>query len=92
MCSGQMDLWGGVLIWWESSPNGSLNAPPLVKKQASTLPYCHPSLMHCYLLLQSTVEDEDKHALEGIEDGEEVSHDDSVLIDKQKAKSPRQPQ
>lgn len=48
--------------------------------------------MHFYLLLQSTVEDEDKHALERIEDGEEVSHDDSVLIDKQKAKSPRQAQ
>lgn len=48
--------------------------------------------MHFYLLLQSTVEDEDKHALERIEDGEEVSHDDCVLIDKQKAKSPRQPQ
>lgn len=48
--------------------------------------------MHFYLLLQGTVEDEDEHALEGIEDGEEVSHDYGVLIDKQKAESPGQPQ
>lgn len=45
-----------------------------------------------YLLLQGTVEDEDKHALERIEDSEEVSHDYCVLINKQKAKSPCQPQ
>lgn len=48
--------------------------------------------MHFYLLLQGTVEDEDEDALERIEDGEEVSHDDCVLINKQKAKSPGQPQ
>ncbi|TNN70377.1 hypothetical protein EYF80_019403 [Liparis tanakae] len=35
-----------------------------------------------------TVEDEDEHALEGVEGGEEVGHDDRVLIDKEEAKSP----
>lgn len=29
------------------------------------------------------MEDEDKHALERIKDGEEVSHDDCVLINEQ---------
>ena len=48
--------------------------------------------MFCYLLLQCTVEDEDEHALEGVEGGEEVGHDDCVLIDKEEAKCPRQPQ
>lgn len=48
--------------------------------------------LHCYLLLQGTVEDEDKHALEGVEGGEKVSHDHCVFIDKEEAKGPRQPQ
>lgn len=54
----------------------------------------HPSIIswYHYLLLQGTVEDEDEHALEGVEGGEEVGHDHCVLIDKQKAKSPCQPQ
>lgn len=38
------------------------------------------------------MEYEDKHALERIEDSKEVSHDYCVLINKQKAKSPREPQ
>jgi len=38
------------------------------------------------------VEDEDEHALEGVEGGEEVGHDDRVLIDKEEAKSPRHSQ
>lgn len=38
------------------------------------------------------MEDEDKHALEGIEGGKEVGHDDRVFIDKQEAESPRQPE
>lgn len=38
------------------------------------------------------MEDEDEHALEGIEGGEEVGHDYCVLVDKEEAKGPRQPQ
>lgn len=45
-----------------------------------------------YLLLQSTVEDKDEHALEGVEGGKEVGHDYCVLIDKKKAERPRQSQ
>lgn len=48
--------------------------------------------MYHYLLLQGTVEDEDEHALEGVEGGEEVGHDYRVLVDKEEAKGPRQPQ
>lgn len=38
------------------------------------------------------MEDKDEHALEGVEGGEEVGHDHRVLIDKEEAKRPRQPQ
>lgn len=38
------------------------------------------------------MEDEDKHALEGIEGGEEVGHDDRVFIDEEEAEGPRQPE
>lgn len=32
--------------------------------------------MRLYLLLEQTVEDEDEHPLQHVEDGEEVGHDD----------------
>ncbi len=48
--------------------------------------------MDPYLLLQSTVEDEDEHALEGVKGGEEVGHDDGALVDVHKAESPGQAQ
>lgn len=38
------------------------------------------------------MEDEDEHALECVEGGEEVSHDHCVLIDEEEAKSPSQAQ
>lgn len=38
------------------------------------------------------MEDEDEHALEGVEGGEEVGHDYRVLVDEQQTKSPRHPQ
>lgn len=41
-----------------------------------------------YLLLQYAVEDEDKHALQGVENGEEVGHDNGALIDVHQSKSP----
>lgn len=41
-----------------------------------------------YLLLQYAVEDEDKHALQGVENGEEVGHDNSALVDVHQSKSP----
>ena len=48
--------------------------------------------MDSYLFLQGTVEDEDEHSLEGVEGGEQIGHDDSVLIDEQETKSPSQPE
>lgn len=45
-----------------------------------------------HLLLQYAVKDEDEHALQGVEDGEEVSHDDGALIDVHEAESPGQAQ
>lgn len=38
------------------------------------------------------MKDEDEHALQGVEDGEEVSHDDGALIDVHEAESPGQAQ
>lgn len=38
------------------------------------------------------MEDEDEKTLKGVEDGEEVSHDDSVLTDIEQAKYPSQTQ
>lgn len=38
------------------------------------------------------MEDEDEHALEGIEGGEKVGHNYCVFIDKEETKGPRQPQ
>lgn len=34
------------------------------------------------------MEDEDKHALQGVENGEEVGHDNGALIDVHQSKSP----
>lgn len=42
----------------------------------------------CYLLLQCTVEDEDEHALEGIEGSEQVGHNHCVVINKEETKGP----
>lgn len=41
-----------------------------------------------HLLLQYAVEDEDEHALQRVEDGEKVSHDDGALIDVHQPESP----
>lgn len=38
------------------------------------------------------MKDEDEHALEGVEDGEKVGHDDGALVDVHQAKSPGQAQ
>ena len=45
---------------------------------------------HAYLLLEQTVEDEDEHALQSVEDGEEVSHDNGGLVEKEQPKRPCQ--
>lgn len=45
-----------------------------------------------HLLLQDAVEDEDEHALQGVEDCEKVSHDDGTLVDVHQAESPGQTQ
>lgn len=51
---------------------------------------CAPARTHTHLLLQRAVEDEDEHALEGVEGSEEVRHDDRVLVDEEEAKGPGQ--
>lgn len=48
--------------------------------------------MNPYLLLQHTVEDEDEHPLQGVEDGEQVGHDHRALVDIHQAKGPSQAQ
>lgn len=45
-----------------------------------------------HLLLEETVEDEDEHALQGVEDGEEVRHHDGGLVEEQQAEGPGQSQ
>lgn len=54
----------------------------------------HFQICEClsYLFLQGAVEDEDEHALEGVEGGEEVGHDDRVLVDEEEAEGPGQTQ
>lgn len=45
-----------------------------------------------HLLLQYAVKDEDEHALQRVEDGEKVGHDDGALVDVHQPKSPSQAQ
>lgn len=45
-----------------------------------------------YLLLKETVEDEDEHPLQSVEDGEEVSHHNGSVIEEKQTKGPCQPQ
>lgn len=44
------------------------------------------------LFLQQTVENEDEHPLQGVEDGEEVRHHYGGFIEEEQAKGPREPQ
>lgn len=56
---------------------------------ASACVYLYVCLSHCqslssiepHLFLQYAVEDEDKHALQRVEDGEKVGHDHGALVD-----------
>lgn len=41
-----------------------------------------------HLLLKDAVEDEDEHALQRVEDGEEVGHDDGALVNVHEAERP----
>jgi len=54
--------------------------------------FCQLCLCLPHLLLQYAVEDEDKHALQRVEDGEEVGHDHGALVDVHEAESPGQAQ
>lgn len=62
-----------VCVCWPSPPSNSVRLSSL----------CLP-----HLLLQYAVKDEDEHALERVEDGEEVGHDDGALVDVHQAESP----
>lgn len=44
------------------------------------------------LLLEETVEDEDEHPLQGVEDGEEVRHHDGGVVEEKQAEGPGQAQ
>lgn len=46
--------------------------------------------MCLYLLLEETVEDEDEHPLQCVEDGEEVGHDDGRIIQEEQPERPGQ--
>lgn len=48
---------------------------------------CHSS--ETYFLLKGTVEYKNKHSLEGVEHCEEVRHYNSLLIDEEQTKRPR---
>lgn len=54
--------------------------------------YNFVSVCLAHLLLQYAVKDEDEHALQRVEDGEKVGHDDGALIDVHQAESPGQAQ
>lgn len=45
-----------------------------------------------YLFLEETVEHEDEHPLQRVEDGEEVRHDDGGVVEEEEAEGPRQAQ
>lgn len=53
---------------------------------------CFVSVCLPHLFLQDTVKDEDEHALQGVEDGEEVGHDDGALVDVHQPERPGQAQ
>lgn len=44
------------------------------------------------LFLQSTMEHKDEHALESVEGGEEIGHDNRLLVDEEEAKCPSEAQ
>lgn len=44
--------------------------------------------MCLYLLLEETVEDEDEHPLQRVEDGEEVGHDDGRIVQEEQPEGP----
>jgi len=58
----------------------------------AAIAYVCAALSLAHLLLEYAVEDEDEHALQGVEDGEEVGHDDGALVDVHQAEGPGQAQ
>lgn len=55
-------------------------APPVLKFNAFHLEW---RVYWAYFFLKKAVEDEDKHSLESVEDGEEVGHDYGSLVDEE---------
>lgn len=53
---------------------------------------CTRRMREADLLLEETVENEDEHPLQGVEDGEEVRHHDGGVVEEKQAKGPGQPQ
>lgn len=51
-----------------------------------------PCVCLAHLLLQYAVEDEDEHALQRVEDGEQVRHDHGTFVDVHQAESPGEAQ
>ena len=45
-----------------------------------------------HFVVGTTMEDEDEESLQGIEDGENVSHDEGIVVDEQQAREPRETQ
>lgn len=78
-----------------------INASMCVSVRVCFLSACHTvclflssvvSVRLPHLLLQYAVKDEDEHALQRVEDGEKVGHDDGALVDVHQAESPGQAQ
>lgn len=62
------------------------------RRSIAAIAYVCAALSLAHLLLEYAVEDEDEHALQGVEDGEEVGHDDGALVDVHQAEGPGQAQ
>lgn len=54
--------------------------------------HLHTTEHQADLLLEETVEDEDEHPLQSVEDGEEVRHHDGGVVEEEQAEGPGQPE
>lgn len=64
--------------------SGEMFYRPIFKSKAK----CTEPLPFTYFLLKSTVEDENEQSLESIKGGEEIGHDNGLLVNKEQPKGP----
>ena len=79
-------------IHWERGRGGGIQTQNLsglgVRPYQPLRPPDYTPKCPVYLFLQEAVEDEDEHALEGVEDGEEVGRDHRGVADEEEAEGP----